>query len=94
MAELIESEVTLPAGTLGLAEYLADLRAELAAAQQRAEGASLRLGVEQATVELEVAVTSAQHTGGSGKLAARFYVLSAELGGSTDTSNQPLAPSG
>jgi len=47
-------------GALGLAAFLSDLREELAEASRRAEHQSLKLGVEEVTVELDVAVTLAK----------------------------------
>lgn len=70
-----------PAGVLGLADFLSELRAELAVAQKRAEGSSLRLGVDEVTVELDVVVTTLRSGEGSGKLSAKFWVLNAEVGG-------------
>lgn len=89
---MFEAEITSEsegfAGGLGLADFLADLRAELALAQSRAEGASLRLGVDEVTVSLEVAFTTARRGEGSGKLAAKFWVLGAEAGGTAERSSQ------
>jgi Trypsin-co-occurring domain 2 len=45
---------------MGLADFLSDLRAELAEASKRAEQESLKLGVEEVEVELDVAVTLAK----------------------------------
>ena len=42
---------------IGLAEFLTDLRAELSEAQSRAAGDSLKLGVEEISLTLEVAYT-------------------------------------
>jgi hypothetical protein len=88
VSEVEESEADHPEGALGLADFLADLREELAEGQQRAEGSSLKLGVEEVTVSLEVAVTTARKGGVSGKVRAKFWVLSAELGGSAERSSQ------
>ncbi|MGY1670332.1 trypco2 family protein [Geodermatophilus sp. SYSU D00710] len=77
-----------PAGSVGLADFLTDLRAELAVAQQRAEGSSLKLGVEEVSVALEVAVTTERRGGGSGKVSAKFWVLNAEVSGSGELSSQ------
>jgi hypothetical protein len=71
-----------------LADFLADLRVELALAQQQAEGASLKLGVEEVIVSLEVAVTTGRKGGGSGKVSAKFWVLNAEAGGTGELSSQ------
>ncbi len=75
-------------GALGLADFLTDLRAELAVAQQRAEGSPLRLGVAEITVSLDVAVTIAKSVEGSGRASARFWVLNAELAGKGAVSSQ------
>jgi hypothetical protein len=88
MSELEESQAGRPAGALALADFLSDLREELAVAQQQAEGSSLKLGVEEVTVALEVAVTAARKGGGSAKVSAKFWVLNAELGGSGELSSQ------
>jgi hypothetical protein len=77
-----------PAGSVGLADFLSDLRAELAVAQQRAEGSSLKLGVEEVSVALEVAVTTARKGGGSGRVSAKFWVMNAEVGGTGELSSQ------
>jgi hypothetical protein len=42
---------------IGLADFLTDLRAELSEAQSRAAGDSLKLGVEEISLTLEVAYT-------------------------------------
>jgi YD repeat-containing protein len=88
VSEVEESEAGRPAGALGLADFLADLRAELADAQPRAEDSSLKLGVEEVTVALEVAVTTARKGGASGKLSAKFWVLNTEAGGTGERSSQ------
>jgi hypothetical protein len=90
MSEVSEAEPDALSGALGLADFLADLRAELAEAQERAEGSALKLGVEEVTVSLEVAVTTAHKGGGSGKLSAKFWVLNAEVGGSGERSSQRM----
>jgi hypothetical protein len=71
-----------------LADFLTDLRSELAAAQDRAEGSSLKLGVEEVSVSLEVAMTTGSKSSGSGKVSAKFWVLNAEVGGSGELSSQ------
>src|SRR4051812_14386413 len=83
-----ESESGQPEGAVGLADFLADLRAELGLAQQRAEGASLKLGVEEVSVSLEAAMATGRKGGGSGKVGAKFWVLNAEIGGSGELSSQ------
>jgi len=69
---------------LGLVDFLADLREELGAAQQRAldTGGDLRLGVEEVTVTLEVAHVKTLSGEVSTKAKAKFWVFaSAEAGG-------------
>lgn len=69
---------------LGLVEFLADLREELAAAQQRAldSGGDLRLGVEEITVSLDVAHVKTISGEVSTKAGGKFWVFaSAEVGG-------------
>ena len=48
---------------IGLADFLTDLRAELSEAQSRAAGDSLKLGVEEISLTLEVAYTLAKGGG-------------------------------
>lgn len=83
------SELTERMG-VGLADYLSDLRSELAEAHSRVQGESLRLGVEEVRVTLEVAVTTARKAGGSGKVSTKFWVLNAEAGGDAERSSQRL----
>jgi Trypsin-co-occurring domain 2 len=66
---------------LGLADFLSDLRAELAEASKRAEHESLRLGVEEVTVSLDVAVTVAKRGEASAKTSAKFWVFASAEGG-------------
>ena len=68
-------------GALGLADFLSDLRAELAEASMRAESDSLKLGVEEVTVSLDVAVTIAKKGAASAKVAAKFWVFASVEGG-------------
>jgi hypothetical protein len=68
-------------GALGLADFLADLRVELAEASKRAEGESLKLGVEEVTVDLDVAVTIAKKAGASARAGAKFWVFASVEGG-------------
>jgi hypothetical protein len=88
VSETDESPARQPAGAFGLADFLADLREELAVAQQQAAGAALQLEVEEVSVALEVAVTTGKRGGGSGKLSAKFWVLAAEVGGTGELSSQ------
>jgi Trypsin-co-occurring domain 2 len=70
-------------GAMGLADFLSDLRAELAKASERAEHESLKLGVEEVTVELDVAVTLAKRGEASAKASAKFWVFASAEGGVT-----------
>jgi hypothetical protein len=91
---MVEAEISPKsegfAGGLELADFLADLRTELALAQSRAEGGSLRLGVDEVTVSLEVTFTTGRRDAGSGKLSAKFWVLGAEAGGTVERSSQQV----
>ncbi|WP_328524034.1 trypco2 family protein [Kribbella sp. NBC_00359] len=62
-------------GELGLADFLTALRGELAEAHRRAEGDSLRLGVGQMELTLEVAYTLERSGGADAKVKAKFWVL-------------------
>lgn len=68
-------------GALGLADFLSDLRAELAEASKRAESDPLKLGVEEVTVSLDVAFTTAKKGEASAKAGARFWVFASVEGG-------------
>jgi hypothetical protein len=68
-------------GALGLADFLSDLRAELAEASSRAEHDSLKLGVEEVTVSLDVAVTIASKDEATAKASAKFWVFASVEGG-------------
>ena len=70
-------------GAMGLADFLSDLRAELAEASKRAEHQSLKLGVEEVTVDLDVAVTIAKRGEASAKASAEFWVFASVEGGVT-----------
>jgi hypothetical protein len=67
-------------GALGLADFLSDLRAELAEASKRAESDSLKLGVEEVTVSLDVAVTIARSGEVSTRAGAKFWVFASVEG--------------
>jgi hypothetical protein len=67
-------------GALGLADFLSDLRAELAEGSRRAEGSSLKLGVEEVTVTLDVGVTIAKKGGVAAKASAKFWVFASAEG--------------
>lgn len=76
-------------GAMGLADFLSDLRAELAEASKRAEQESLKLGVEEVEVELDVAVTIAKRGEATAKASAKFWVFaSAEAGVTGELSSQ------
>jgi len=64
---------------IGLSDFLADLRAELSAAQSRAAGDSLKLGVEEISLTLEVAYTLTKAAETSAGVKAKFWVF-AEAG--------------
>jgi hypothetical protein len=68
-------------GAMGLADFLSDLRAELAEASKRTEHESLKLGVEEVTVSLDVAVTIAKKGEASAKASAKFWVFASVEGG-------------
>jgi len=68
-------------GALGLADFLSDLRIELAEASRRAEGDPLKLGVDEVTVSLDVAVTVARKGEASAKAKAKFWVFASVEGG-------------
>lgn len=74
-----------PEGALGLADFLADLRAELNRARDQAvaDGSGLRLGVDQVELSLDVGYTLEKSGGTEVKAAAKFWVFaSAEAGAS------------
>jgi hypothetical protein len=76
-------------GPLGLADFLSDLREELAEASKRAEKESLKLGVEEVTVSLDVTVTVAKKGEASARAKAHFWVFaSAEAGVTGGLSSQ------
>ena len=76
---------------IGLADFLSDLRAELAEASERAEGDSLKLGVEELTVSLDVGVTVGRKVGGSASAKAKFWVFaSAEAKLQAEASRQRM----
>jgi hypothetical protein len=64
-----------PEGAIGLAAFLSDLRAELAQASRNAKNDPLKLGVDQVTVSLDVAVTKGRKGGASAGVRARFWVF-------------------
>jgi hypothetical protein len=66
---------------IGLADFLSDLRAELSEAQSRAAGDSLKLGVEEISLTLEVAYTVVKAGEASAGVKAKFWVFAeAEAG--------------
>ena len=60
---------------IGLADFLTDLRAELSEAQSRAAGDSLKLGVEEISLTLEVAYTLTKAGEASAGGKAKFWVF-------------------
>ena len=60
-----------------LSDLIADLRRELAEAQAKGQGREPRLRVEEAEIELQVAVTRE----GGGKTGVKFWVINAEAQG-------------
>lgn len=62
-------------GRLGLADYLSGIRAELVKAQRQASSDGLRLGVEEITIELNVAYTVSVTGEATAGLHAKFWVL-------------------
>jgi hypothetical protein len=76
---------------IGLADFLSDLRTELAVASRRAEGESLKLGVEELTVSLDVGVTVGRKASGSAGVKAKFWVFaSAEAKLQAEASRQRM----
>lgn len=66
---------------LGLADFLADLRAELARAEENAGQESLKLGVDRIEVSLEVTSTLERSGSADARVRAQFWVFaSAETG--------------
>jgi hypothetical protein len=64
-----------------LADFLTDLRAELSEAQSRAAGDSLKLGVEEISLTLELAYTLTEAGEASAGVKAKFWVFAeAETG--------------
>lgn len=70
-----------PEGALGLADFLSDLRTELAEASRRAEGQALRLEVGEVTVSLDLGVTLTTTGEASAKVGAKFWVFASAEGG-------------
>ena len=66
---------------IGLAEFLTDLRAELSEAQSRSAQDSLKLGVEEISLTLEVAYTLTKAGEASAGMRAKFWVLASVEGG-------------
>jgi hypothetical protein len=60
---------------IGLAEFLTDLRTELNEAQSRASSDSLKLGVEEISLTLEVACTLTKTGEASAGVRAKFWEL-------------------
>ena len=68
---------------IGLAEFLTDLRAELSEAQSRAAGDSLKLGVEEISLTLDVAYTLIKGGEASAGVKAKFWVFASAGAGVT-----------
>ena len=66
---------------LELAEFLADLRGELARAEANAREESLKLGVDQIEVSLEVTSTLERSGGVDARVKAKFWVFPFAEGG-------------
>ena len=62
-------------GRIGLAAFLSDLRQELAEASARAEGETLKLGIQEITVSMDVGVTVGRKVGGAATTEAKFWVF-------------------
>jgi hypothetical protein len=83
-------------GTIGLAEFIQDLRPELERAQAAANGQSLRLAVDEIELAVDVVYTATRSAETSAKIGAKFWVVaSAEAGvkgalGSTQSSTQRI----
>jgi Trypsin-co-occurring domain 2 len=77
--------VAMAEDRIGLADFLSDLRAELSEAQSRVAGDSLKLGVEEISLTLEVAYTLTKAGEASAGVKAKFWVFAsaqADLKGS------------
>lgn len=74
---------------IGLAEFLTDLRAELAEAQSRATQDSLKLAVEEIVLTMNVAYTLTKGGESSASVRAKFWVLElGEAGAKASASSQ------
>jgi len=74
---------------IGLADFLTDLRAELSEAQSRAAGDSLKLGVDEISLTLEVAYTLTKAGEASAGVKAKFWVFAeAEAGAKGSLSSE------
>lgn len=69
-----------PAGALGLADFISDLRAELGEAARRSAGKSLRLTVSEVEVTVDVGVTLTTTGEASAKASAKFWVFASAEG--------------
>jgi hypothetical protein len=67
--------VDQPEDRIGLADFLTDLRAELSEAQSRASGDALKLGVEEITLNMDVAYTLTKGGEVSAGVRAKFWVF-------------------
>ena len=72
---------------LELADVLAQLRVNLAQAQQDGVGQDLRFALDDVEVELQLAVTKEEE----GKAGVKFWVINAEAGGKlSDVTTQKI----
>jgi hypothetical protein len=70
---------------IGLAEFLTDLRAELSEAQARSAQDSLKLGIEEISLTLDVAFTLTKGAEVSAAARAKFWVLASAEASATGT---------
>ncbi len=76
---------------IGLAQFLLDLRAELNEAQSRAADDSLKLGVEEVSLTLDVGYTLTRAGGAAANVKAKFWVFaSAEAGATVGVSSERM----
>jgi hypothetical protein len=67
-------------GKLGLADFLSDLRSELAEAMSRAQNEPLKLHVEDVTLSLDLGVTVDNTASGEVAAKAKFWVFASVEG--------------
>jgi hypothetical protein len=74
---------------LGLADFLSDLRAELTESSKRAQDETLKFGIHEVTVSLDIGVTFEKKGAGSLRASAKFWVFAkAEAGVEGELSSQ------